>query len=120
MSMKQVPLVSALGWIVASMFITGVVGYKIKERSHHKQKERQTITKILQKGSQKEALSSRYLSEVLSLSIDRPFLAKNYDLTLAAKKLCSSPVIEKAKVSLHQKDTLVVDYQTQASCSPTL
>jgi hypothetical protein len=113
MTSKQVPLVIALGWIVASMFFTGVVGYKIKERSHLKEKERQTITKILQRGSQKEALSSRYLAEVLSLSIDRPSLAKNFDLTLAAKKLCSSPVIEKAKVFLQQTDTLVVDYETR-------
>jgi hypothetical protein len=114
---KKVPLVIALIWIIASTLIVVGSGYSIKRylgaKTNRSNNPNQKIVKILQRGSEKEALSSRYLAELLSLSIDRPSDVRNFDVILAEKKLRSSPVIEKAKVSLNKQGTVVVDYEAR-------
>lgn len=111
----RIPLALALMWIVGSILVVTGGGYSVKryiEGKRNKIDPDQTIVKILQRGSEREALSTRYLAELIGLSIDRPVMARNFDLHLAEKRLCSSPVIEKAKVTL-SKNTAIVDYEAR-------
>ena len=112
---QKLPLVQALGWIVASLFlVTGLTThtclyYRGKDRAMRLD-PRNHLTAIVQTGPQKEALKTVYLAELLGLSIDRPTAYFDFDIQKAEAKLLKSPLIKQAKVTLLPPSTLAIDY----------
>ena len=112
---QKLPLVQALGWIVASLFlVTGLTThtclyYRGKDRALRRD-PRNHLTQIVQTGLQKEALKTVYLAELVGLSIDRPAAYFDFDPKKAEMRLLKSPLIKQAKVMLLPPSTLAVDY----------
>ncbi len=112
---QKLPLVQALGWIVASLFlVTGLTThtclyYRGKDRDMRRD-PRNHLTAIVQTGPQKEALKTVYLAELAGLSIDRPTAYFDFDTQKAEAKLLKSPLIKQAKVTLLPPNTLAIDY----------
>lgn len=71
------------------------------------------IAAIVQTGSEKEALRTVYLAELLDLSFDAPKNLYALDLKKAEQALLSSPLIAKAKVKRMPPNTLYVDYEVR-------
>jgi len=117
MNQKQVPIVVALFWIVCSIILVAGGGYSLHRclgaKTNNTPQSEQKIINILQRGTTKEALSTRYLAEILALSVDKPVNAKSFDLAFAEKRLRSSPVIKKAAVSISKQNTVVIDYEAR-------
>jgi len=72
-----------------------------------------SVLSIIQTGPKKEALSTRYLCELLDLSLDKPTNLYALDLDWAREKLLSSPVIKQAKLKKNFPNTLFIDYSTR-------
>lgn len=114
----RMSMVQAIGWIVGSTLVVGVVGqfclshWKSKTQAF-KEDPQYRITRIVQTGPKKEALSTLCLSEVMGLSIDRPLHLAVFDQKEAEKRLHACPVIEKARVTIEKPNTLHIDYQTR-------
>jgi hypothetical protein len=68
------------------------------------------ITSVIQTGPEKEALKTRYLCELLSLSIDHPQNLYGFDVKEGEKKLLSSPLIKEAHLKKIFPSSLYVDY----------
>lgn len=82
-----------------------------KNRRYHDPKY--NIQVLIQTGPEKEALKTMYLAELLGLSIDRKVNIFSFDLEEAERKLLSSPLIEKAKVSRYPPNAIYVDYKVR-------
>jgi hypothetical protein len=108
----KISFVTALFWIVASMFITTGGAHKGLQFYHQKQQTKQTtyVCRIVQTGPQFEALKTAYLAELLQISADRPLTASRFNAKTAQSRLLASPVIEEAKVKLHELETIYIDY----------
>ncbi len=112
---QKLPLVHALGWIVASLFL--VTGLTAHTCLYYREKDRAMrhdpgnhLTQIVQTGLQKEVLKTIYLAELVGLSIDRPTAYFDFDPKKAEAKLLKSPLIKQAKAMLLPPSTLAVDY----------
>jgi acyl-CoA synthetase (AMP-forming)/AMP-acid ligase II len=109
------PLTHALAWIVASTFlISGGSFAFFKQTLKHKRQSAgdpsQYIRSIVQTGPKKEALKTEYLAELIGLSADCPPHARSFNLSRAAQRLKSSPLISRADVKLIKPGTLYIDY----------
>jgi hypothetical protein len=112
------PLKKAMIVLVGSVMATCLLtfaGYTIYSgwKARRFESKRFTISAIIQTGSEKEALRSAYLSELLGLSIDCPKNIYALNLKKAELDLLSSPLIAKAKVKRRAPDTLYVDYEVR-------
>lgn len=94
------------------LFFTGLFFFQKIQHSRLNDRGYQ-IQAIIQTGPEKEALKTTYLAELLDLSIDRPMNLFALDTSLAEKKLCSSPLIAKAKVKKLFPNTLYIDYEVR-------
>lgn len=72
---------------------------------------RYQLVAIVQTGSEKEALKTTYLSELLGVSTDKPQNLYRIDLSLAEKRLLQSPLIATAKVKRIPPGALYIDYK---------
>lgn len=111
----QLPLVTALAWIVLStVFISGTaysgLKYYLRHQHFKATDPKSRITVIVQTGPQKEALKTSYLAELMELSLDRPITTFRFDAVKAREKLLKSPVIKEAKVQLVKPAAVYVDY----------
>ena len=68
------------------------------------------IEKISQESTQKEVLSTLFLSELLDLSADKKQTHESFDLKAAKEALLSSSLIEQGRVSFAQNSHLLVSY----------
>jgi hypothetical protein len=111
---KKISLPYALVAILGSTFlITGSIyslTHFFKEKVNDKLKDKSFITKLIQTGPQRDALSSYYLQEVLDLSKDKPFYFEEFDAEIALQKLKQVPMIKEVKLTLYKPDTLYIDY----------
>ena len=110
---KELSLVQALAWIVASLFI--VTGGTFATVQHLRQSKKKVIyepmiSSLVQTGPQKQALTTDYLVELLGLSADRPCRVKSFKVKEAEEALLQSPLISQAKVRLLKPGTVYVDY----------
>lgn len=71
------------------------------------------IQVLIQTGPEKEALKSMYLAELLGLSIDKRTNIFRFNLEEAERRLLSSPLIERAKVSRYPPNAIYVDYRVR-------
>jgi hypothetical protein len=113
-----VPLVRAVAWIVGSALVVAVSGHFFIEHTIHKKRAmlrdpKYRVTRIIQTGPQKEALSTLCLAEIMGLSSDFPIPLSAFNVEQAEKRLSACPVIEKASVSLEKPNTIYVDYLTR-------
>jgi len=112
---KKISYTRALSWIVGSSIIISFIGHRV---FHHTMKstkklEPQILSYILQTGPQKEALLSDYLTEMLSLSVDKPIKFTDFDPVEAKKILQSSPVISEVDVKKIAPNMVYVDYSVR-------
>ncbi|MEN9343834.1 MAG: hypothetical protein RLZZ453_621 [Chlamydiota bacterium] len=109
---KPIPILHALYMIVGSMFvICGIVAMCFKDWGKRVVHYDPVLTSIIQTGSEREALPTEYLLELLDLSYDRPMPVKNLEKKKLEKRLLASPLIRSAKVDLIKPGTLYVDYE---------
>lgn len=71
------------------------------------------ITSIIQTGSEKEALQTAYLAELLNLSSDRFSSLYALDCSQAEQKILSSPLISSALVKKIPPGTLYIEYEVR-------
>lgn len=113
--MKKLPLVEALAWIIVStLFFTGGAYNGLKHYLKYRHKmhadPKYYLSRIIQTGPQREALNTAYLAQLMHLSVDAPIAYAAFDPSLAARRLCHSPVIKEATVKLLEPDTIYIDY----------
>jgi len=118
MSSPPVPLVRAIAWIVASALVVAAAGHffasqMVKRKKAMLEDSRFRITRIVQTGPQKEALSTLCLAEIMGLSSDRPLSIATFQKQRAEKRLLSCPVIEKARVKTEPPNTIYVEYSAR-------
>jgi len=112
---KNLPLVESLAWIICStLFITGGT-YAVAKNALRHQKQRRSdpnffLSRIVQTGPQREALSTVYLAERMGVSADRPRPIASFRPKEAEARLLASPVIRKASVKVIEPNTIYVDY----------
>lgn len=94
------------------MFVVVGGAHKALQFYHQKQHTKETtyVCRIVQTGPQFEALKTAYLAELLQISADRPLTASRFNAQIAKSRLLASPVIEEAKVKLHELETIYIDY----------
>jgi hypothetical protein len=114
----KIPLVRAVAWIVGSALVITASGHFFLQ--NHKKKQMALlhdpqfrITRIVQTGPQKEALSTLCLAEIMGLSFDRPIPLSSFNAAQAERCLTACPVIEKARVVVEKPSTLYIDYNTR-------
>lgn len=90
-------------------------GYSIWKKYRHARlnEEKYRITAIIQTGSEKEALKTAYLAELLSLSADQPVSLYAFNLKKGEQKLLSSPLIREARIKRYPPGTLYIDYEVR-------
>lgn len=102
--------------LIGSVLITSLFGggflllYK-NWKSKRLSDDRYKVVSILQTGSEKEALKTVYLAEILQLSTDHPINLFAIDLKQAEMSLLSSPLISCANVKRIPPGTLYIDYE---------
>lgn len=116
--MKKLPLVEALTWIIGStLFFTGGTYCSLKNYLKYRHQTRADpkyyLSRIIQTGPQREALNTAYLAQLMQISVDAPITYGKFDTSLAARRICSSPVIKEATVKLIEPDTVYVDYMVR-------
>ncbi len=109
------PLKKALQWIIFStVLISGTPALGLLYYKYHKSRrssdDKYRIVAIAQTSSQKEALKTVYLAELLDLSIDKPRNLYQFDSSEAQKMLQSSPLIKRALIRKITPGTLYIDY----------
>ncbi len=114
----KVPLVRAVAWIVGSALVISGGGHFFIQHAVRKDRQmlhdpRYRITRIVQTGPQKEALSTLCLTEIMELSADHPVPISNFNTAKARRRLAACPVIEKVRVEVEKPNTLFVDYRTR-------
>lgn len=92
-----------------------VSGYTIWSRSIQKRliDPENKIVSILQTGSEKEALKTVYLAELLGLSADVYTSLYSLSCREAERRLLSSPLISTARVKRIPPGTLYIDYESR-------
>lgn len=113
--MKKLPLVEAIAWIIGStLFFTGGTYSILKNYTKYRHQTRADptyyLSRIIQTGPQREALNTAYLAQLMQIAADAPINYGAFDISLAARRLCRSPVIKEATVKLIAPDTIYVDY----------
>lgn len=83
----------------------------IRERWIYSQESQ--ITEIVQTSSEREALPTLYLAELMGLSKDKPSYMMAFDLDVAKERLIQSPVIANADVKLRKPQSVYVDYEVK-------
>lgn len=116
---KSIPLGHSLTWIFVSAVVVNLLAFGgIKGVQFWKNRKKidykVPVRAIVQTGPQKEALSTAYLAELLDLSVDRPILSTEFDLTEAKQRLLDSPVIKEVEVKIKEPGILYIDYTTRA------
>lgn len=71
------------------------------------------IFSIIQTGSEREALKTSYLAELLELSVDRPQSLYGFNLKKAKQKLLASPLIAHAEVKAYFPSSVYIDYEVR-------
>ena len=100
--------------VICSFFLLLCIGggsllvYNFYENK--KKDSKYCIRSLIQTGPEKEALPTRYLCELLDLSINEAQNLYAYDSKKAEEKLLLSPVIKTAKLKKIYPDTLHIDY----------
>lgn len=112
---KQLSLPHSIGIIVLSTILFSGTGYSVlkwvqKVKANRVSNEKYTIKTLLQTSSQKQALSSIYLEELMDLSSNVPSNVYSFDKESATQKLLSSPMIKEASIRIDKPDTIYVDY----------
>lgn len=112
---KKIPLVQAIAWIVCTtLFVTGGVHAFFNGHLKMQRKKRSDpsyfLSRIVQTGPQKQALSTDYLAELLHVSANKPIHYGEFNVELAERRLRASPVIQEVKVDLIEPSTIYVDY----------
>lgn len=115
---RRLPLYRSILWILSSAVMINLLAFAgIKGYFFWKRKAsidfKVPIKAIVQTGPQKEALNTTYLAELLDLSVDRPLLSSEINLSEAEAKLLASPVIKTASVKLKEPGILFIDYTTR-------
>ncbi len=113
-----IPVVRAVAWIVGTLIVVTTASHLFLEHVNRKHREllndpKARITRIVQTGPQREALSTLCLTEILELSSDRPVPTVLFNAPKALRRLTSCPVIERAKVHVEKPNTLYIDYSTR-------
>jgi hypothetical protein len=108
----------SLFWIFGSLACTAClsfVGYSAYSRwfTNRLKSDKYSVRAIIQTGSQKEALRTTYLAELMGLSVDQPKNIYSICLKEAEEALLKSPLIAKAKVKRRPPQTLYVDYEVR-------
>ncbi len=112
---KKLSLPQSIGAIVLSSILFSGTGFSVlkwiqKVRLDRLSNEYYTIKTLLQTSSQKQALSSIYLEELMGLSSNISVNIYNFDKEDATQKLLSSPMIKAASIRINKPDTIYVDY----------
>jgi hypothetical protein len=115
MSQKKLPLITALVWILLSIFFISGLSYGVLKKFLLLERNKKTdaayqIRSIVQTGPQKEALKTGFLAELMSLSRDRPANIYSFDEKKAERDLLRCLAIRQAKVKCLFPGTLYVDY----------
>jgi len=113
---KKLPLYVSLLWIVGSVFLFSGTSFGLFRgyRQHRTKKllnPKFHISKIIQTGSQKEALKTSYLAELMDLSVDKKINIHLFDEIKTEQKLLLSPLIQSARVKKIKPNTIYVDYE---------
>jgi cell division septal protein FtsQ len=113
--MKQLSIVHSMAWIIGSaLFTTGFGHLSIKHYQHSHWRYRTDpnyfISRVVQTGPQKEALTTEYLTELIGISADRPTPSIDFHKQEAERRLLNSPVIAAAEVKLLESDTIYINY----------
>ncbi len=115
MEQKKLPFKKALLWILLSTLLVsgstsaGIYLYHTLRESRISD-DKYHIVAIVQTGSDKEALKTVYLAELLDLSIDQPVNLYRFNTEDAQSKLLASPLIKSAEVKKINPGTIYVDY----------
>lgn len=72
------------------------------------------ISSIIQTGPEKEALKTKYLAELLDISVDNPTNIYLFDEKKGEAKLLASPLIKNAKIKKIKPNTLYIDYSVRS------
>lgn len=93
---------------------TGLTYLLVSSRKNKRYNDpKYNVQVLIQTGSEKEALKSMYLAELLDLSIDKRTNIFRFDLEEAERKLLTSPLIEKAVVKRYLPNAIYVDYKVR-------
>jgi hypothetical protein len=116
--MKQWTIRQVWMCLIGSSCLTlalSVSGYTIWSRSIEKRlvDPKNKIVSIVQTGSEKEALKTVYLAELLALSTDVYTSLYALSCTEAERRLLSSPLISSAVVKRIPPGTLCIDYEAR-------
>ncbi len=112
------PLVRAVAWIVGSALVVAIGGHLFLQQAISTQRAKlhdpkYRITRIVQTGPQKEALSTFCLAEIIGLSSDQPIPLSRFNSEEAEFRLAACPVIEKAHIEVEKPHTVYIDYYTR-------
>jgi hypothetical protein len=112
---KRLTLISALTWIVGSIFLTLGSAYPLCKyllRLHYQKMHGRSyqVMTLIQTGPQKEALKTPYLAELMGLATDCPISIYQFDPKKAQEDLLNSPLIKEAQVKRVPPQTVYVDY----------
>ncbi|MCH9612610.1 MAG: Cell division protein FtsQ [Chlamydiia bacterium] len=115
MRKKSLGITGAMALLLSCILLTllGVRGgqwYWVRIIEARKLESKYFVTKIIQTGSEKNALPTFYLSQLLELAADRPVSLYSIDVRRAQEMLLSSPCIKEARVIRQFPDTLYIDY----------
>jgi hypothetical protein len=109
-SLKKAVLIIFMSVVLVSGSAAVAIFYYKNLLHTKKDDSKYTITKIIQTGTQKEALRTSYLAELMGLSVDNPTNLYSFNVHVARENLLNSPVIKHADVQLVLPDTVYVDY----------
>jgi len=108
---QKISYVRALYWIVGSLFITAIVGYKgIDYWLHGPERTIGHIAYIVHTAPQRELLRSDYLAELAGLSLDAPVEFSKVDIDKIRRDVIASPLISTVDVKKIAPDMVYMDY----------
>ncbi len=113
---QKIPLKQALSWIIFSiLLISGSAALSLIYFRHvkemHMQDDAYRVVGIIQTTTNKEALNTVYLAELLDLSLNRPTNLYKFSCKEAQRKLKTSPLIKEAVVKKVRPGIVYIDYQ---------
>lgn len=118
MSASEWSLRKSMAFLIASTCVTLTLALSSYFLWNHYKKKRlqdpaYRVVAIVQTGSEREALKTSYLAELLHLSVDRPISLYALDPKKCEEKLLCSPLIASAKVKRLPPGTLYIDYEVR-------
>ena len=99
--------------LATSLFAFGARALWLKRINARSLDPHYQIHTIVQRGTEKEALKTDYLAELLSLSKDHPISIYCFDSKKAKEALLSSPLICEAEVKKEFPDAVLIDYEVR-------